>query len=360
MSEHVFKLYHFLKSETVADCAIICYLLELVNRIIFISTGKSMQALQFRNGNLKLQDTDPGDVPDKEARVRVLMAGICATDLEILKGYMRFEGTLGHEFVGLVEECDAMPELIGRRVVGEINSGCGYCEICRKGNQRHCPNRDVLGISGRDGTFAEYLHLPAWNLHVVPDEIENSAAVFTEPLAAAYEILDQVHIPPSTPVLLIGDGRFAHLVARVLARAACQVEVVGVSEPKIRRMKGFVTKGYLNTQPPGRKYPVVIEASGSPRGWRAAMNAVESRGTIILKSTYVGGFKFNPTQLAVDEITVVGSRCGSFQPALNALKSGLSVIDLVDGEFSLAEWEKAFEKAQEPDVIKVLFRVGAA
>jgi len=319
-----------------------------------------MQALRFKEKKLSLKQVPLHDVPEKEARVRVLRAGICATDLEIVKGYMGFEGTLGHEFVGIVEECETMPEFIGKRVVGEINSGCGHCEWCSKGMPRHCPERDVLGIAGRDGAFAEYLHLPVWNLHVVPDEVEDRAAVFTEPLAAACEILEQIHIQPSSTVLLIGDGRLAHLIARVLSRVMCSVEVVGISEAKIRRMKGYISRGYLNSQPPGRKYPIVIESSGSPHGWRTAVDAVEPRGAIILKSTYAGALKFNPAPLVIDEVSVIGSRCGLFNPALIALKTGLKVTDLIDAEYPLSQWEEAFETAKKPEVIKVLFKMGEA
>lgn len=316
-----------------------------------------MKALQFKNNQLVLAEVPAYDTPDTEARIKVIYAGICAADIQIVNGYTGFEGTLGHEFIGLVEECDTSPELIGKRVVGEINSSCGYCEMCQKGIPRHCSNRDVLGISGRDGAFADYVYLPAWNLHRVPDEIDDQSAVFVEPLAAACEILEQVHISHASIVLLIGDGKLAHLIARVLSLSMCTVEVVGVNESKIRKMKGYVTKGYLNSQPPGLKYPLVIEVSGSPSGWETAVKAVEPTGTIILKSNYGGVFKFNPAPLVDDEITVVGSRCGSFLPALQALKNGLKVDDLIDSVFELKDWEDAFNRAKEPDSLKVLFKM---
>ncbi len=313
-----------------------------------------MKALRVRNGRLMLEDARKPECSETEALIKVDKAGICATDIEIVKGYMEFKGILGHEFIGKVELCEATPELIGKRVVGEINSGCGYCEYCKKGLVRHCPNRDVLGISGRDGAFAEYVTLPAWNLHEVEESIDDNSAVFIEPLAAATEILEQVHLPPSQPVLVVGDGKLAHLIVRILARDLITVEVVGMSEQKVRRMKGYVSKGYLNAPPPGRKYPVVIEASGSPRGWKTAVEAVDPRGTIILKSTYASMLKFNPASLVVNEISVVGSRCGPFQPAITALKTGLKVADLIDAEFTLSDWHEAFETAQKPDTIKVL------
>ncbi len=316
-----------------------------------------MQSLRFEDGKLKLVETRLPDLPDTYALIKVSMAGICATDIEITKGYMNFAGTLGHEFVGVVERCEDMPELEHKRVVGEINLGCGYCDWCKSGLSRHCPERTVLGISGLDGSFAEFLQLPTWNLHVVPDSIEDRAAVFTEPLAAAFEILEQVHLRPGAPVLLIGDGRFAQLVARVLSRAGCMVEAVGRIESKVRRMKGHVAKGYLNTPPPGRKYPVVVEASGSPKGWRVALQAVEPRGTIVLKSTYHGSMNFNPATLVVNEVKVIGSRCGPFLPAIKALESGLKVTDLVDAEFPLSQWEEAFKMAIAPDTLKVIFNM---
>ena len=316
-----------------------------------------MQALRVKNSQLELGDVPKPECNENEALIRVETAGICATDIEIIKGYMKFQGTLGHEFVGVVEECDAIPGLIGRRVVGEINSACGHCDTCRNGLPRHCPNRDVLGISGRDGAFAEYLTLPSWNLHTVPDEINNSTAVLTEPLAAACEIFEQVHLKPSTPILLIGDGKLAHLIARVMTQNFCLVEVVGRTESKVRRMKGYISKGYLNTSPPGQKYPLIIEASGSPLGLRTALKAIEPRGTIVLKSTYASKIKFNPAPFVIYEITLIGSRCGPFKPAITALKTGLKVDDMVDEEFDLSDWEAAFEKAQDPDVIKVLFRI---
>lgn len=318
-----------------------------------------MQTLRLKNGNLTLKDIPLDDTADKDARVKILYAGICATDEELIKGYMNFNGTLGHEFVGVVEECDGMPELIGKRVVGEINNACGYCDTCRNGMPKHCQERDVLGISGRDGVFAEYADIPAWNLHVVPAEVEDKAAVFAEPLAAACQILEQVHLKPSSTVLLIGDGKLAHLIARVLSHALINVEVVGLHEKKIRRMKGYITRGYLNTQPPGQKYPVVIEASGTHKGWNTALNAIQPQGTIILKSTYAGVFKYNPTQLAVDEIQLVGSRCGPFKPALALLKHGLKVTDMIDGEYTLDDFEKAFEQARDHESLKILFKMGA-
>lgn len=318
---------------------------------------RQMTALILKDKQINITAVPPPEPAENEALIRVTLAGICATDEEMLKGYMNFSGVPGHEFVGVVEACDGMPELIGRRVVGDINVGCSHCEQCRRGFQRHCRDRTVLGIAGRDGAFAQYLVLPVWNLHQVPAAISDRAAVMVEPLAAAFEILEQVHLIPGTAVLLLGDGKLAQMIVRVLARAGCLVEVVGRHEAKVRRMKGFATKGYLNAPPPGRQYPVVIEATGSPRGWRVAVGAVKPRGTIVLKSTYTGGLNFNPAPLVVNEITVVGSRCGDFNAALAALADGLKVEDLIDGEFRLDQYREAFARSGEPDSLKVIFKL---
>ena len=319
-----------------------------------------MKALRIKNKSISLKVVKKPQATENEALIKVLAAGIGAVDHDIIMGYKDFEGTFGHEFVGIVQECEISPELVGNRVVGEINSGCGYCELCRKDMGRHCAERDVLGISGRDGAFAEYLVLPAWNLHVVPDSIPTLSAVFTEPLAAALEIVEQVHLPPQTTVLIIGDGKLAQLIARVLRRISCRVEVVGRSEAKVKRMKDYLHKGYLNRQPPNVRYPFVIEASGSPRGWQVALDAVEPCGTIILKSAYAKKLDFNPAAIVTNELNIIGSRCGPFEPALDMLGSGLEVQELIDGEFSLDDWQDAFELFQKPDTIKLILKVSDA
>ncbi len=316
-----------------------------------------MKALRFTNNQLGLQDIDLEFLFEDEARVRVILAGICATDIEIVKGYMDFEGTIGHEFVGVVEECSSKPELVGKRVVGEINAACGKCVWCLKGLGRHCPERTVLGIMGRDGAFAEYLRLPPENLHVVPESITDRNAVFVEPLAAAFEILDQVNLVPDVPVLVIGDGRLAQLIVRVLTQHGCRIEVVGVSEAKIERMKDMPQQVYLNEPPPAAAYSTVIEASGAPSGWDTAVKSVEPRGTIVLKSTYASEFDFNPAPLVINEVTVIGSRCGPFDKALAALDSGMRVSDIIDAEYPLEGYQEAFAKVNEPETLKVLFRL---
>lgn len=316
-----------------------------------------MKALRIKNSSITLREIKKPQPIENEALVKVMLAGISTTDRDIINGNLDFNGTLGHEFVGVVEECETSPELIGKRVVGEINSGCGYCDMCRKDLSSHCAERDVLGISGRDGAFAEYLVLPAWNLKPVPDSISDDSAVFSEPLAAALEILNQVHIPPESTVLLIGDGNLAQLIARVLKRISCRVEVVGKHVPKVKRMKEFLHKGYLNRQPPNVKYPFVIEASGSTRGWKTAIDAVEPRGTIILKSTYARNLDFNPASIVINELNIIGSCSGPFEPAIHTLASGMAVESLIDGAYRLENWRDAFEKFQNDDTIKVILKM---
>jgi len=316
-----------------------------------------MKALRFKDNRIYLAERSIPEPAEGEARIRVTTAGVCSTDLEIMKGYMNYQGTLGHEFVGIVDSAPALPEWEGKRVVGEINAGCGYCEWCRKEMPTHCPNRTVLGIQGRDGAFAEYLNLPCNNLHLVPDSLPDDWAVFTEPLAAAYEILSQVHIIPDTPVLVIGDGRLAQLVVRVISRAGGNVDVVGKMPDKLRKMKGFVRRAFVNQPPAEDKYPIVVEASGSTKGWTTAMEAVAPRGIIVLKSTYVAGFEFNPALIAVNEISIIGSRCGPFEPALKALAGGLDPTPLITATFPLDQWRDAMEELKKPELIKLLLKI---
>ncbi|MDP8241357.1 MAG: alcohol dehydrogenase catalytic domain-containing protein [Candidatus Hatepunaea meridiana] len=319
-----------------------------------------MKALRFKDKRTILQNITLPSLPIDEALIKVVLAGICNTDLEIIKGYMGFEGTLGHEFVGIVAECPSKPEFIGQRVVGEINAACGNCELCQQGLGRHCSDRAVLGILGRDGAFAEYLHLPVTNLHIVPDSISDQDAVFVEPLAAAFEITEQVRLRSEDTVLVIGDGKLAQLIVRVLALYGCRIDVAGISETKIRRMKDIPSRVYLNNNPPQLTYSIVIEASGSPSGWETAVNSVATRGTIILKSTYAGKFNLNLAPLVINEITVIGSRCGPFSTALSALEDRITISDLIDFEYPLDEWRDAFTKAREPETLKVVLRIGDA
>lgn len=321
-----------------------------------------MKALRFENNELKLAEVDLARRAD-EALVRVTKAGICNTDIEIVRGYAGFNGTLGHEFVGVVEDSPDKSQ-VGRRVVGEINAGCGRCELCRKNDPRHCLNRTVLGIHSRDGAFAEYLSLPPQNLLVVPDGVSDRQAVFTEPLAAACEILDQVEINRSHRVAVIGDGKLGQLIARVLATTGCDLILIGKHANKLElaRQAGIKTTelGVLEIEPASR-FDFVVEASGSANGLRLALELVRPRGAIILKSTFHGAVELNTSRIVVDEISVIGSRCGRFEQALKLLESGkVNVEPLIANEFKLTEGVKAMAEAQRPGVLKVLLSVPRA
>ena len=300
----------------------------------------------------KFSDPEPG-----ESLVKVALAGICGTDLEILRGYMGYHGIPGHEFVGVVEKSEN-PGLVGRRVVGEINAACGRCDRCAKGLGRHCPHRTVLGILNRNGAFAEYLSLPAKNLHAVPDSVSDEQAVFVEPLAAAFEIKEQVRIRPDWRIGIVGDGRLAQLIAMVLNLSSPDVTCFGRHQNKLRRLEklGMRVKTGIGTSD-GHGFDLVVEATGSPSGFGDAMRIVRPRGTVVLKSTTASQKNPDLTPAVVNEVTVVGSRCGPFRPAIEALSGGtIPVVDLVDSVYPLEEFRQAFERAQKPGVMKVLLR----
>ena len=306
-----------------------------------------MRGLWLEDKRLSFRRDLPAPVPaDGEALVRVLVAGICNTDIEMTRGYYPFTGVPGHEFVG---------EWNGKRVVGEINASCGTCEACRAGRRTHCERRTVLGIRGRDGTFAEYLKLPTENLHVVPDGLTTEEAVFTEPLAAALEIQEQVEIGDGDRVLVIGDGKLAQLIAQTVALTGCNLLVVGKHRRKrdLLERRGIAT---IDTIPP-TKFDIAIECSGSPAGFALARQALRPRGRLIMKSTYAGDLTVNASSLVVDEITLIGSRCGPFAPALQMLaERRVDVRSLIDAMFPLDEAIEAFGAAQQPGALKVLVR----
>lgn len=309
-----------------------------------------MNALVF-DGKLKLARNYPMPrVPEGESLVRVLRAGICNTDLEILRGYMGYRGVLGHEFVGVVES----GEMRGERVVGEINAYCGGCPTCRRGDPTHCPNRTTLGIAGRDGALAEYLTLPTRNLHLVPDAVSDGAAVFVEPLAAACEIPERVHIKPADRVCVIGDGKLGLLAAQVLALTGCDLLAIGHHPDKlmILRMRGIATttEADSTTGP----FDVVVDCTGQPGGFDLARRLTRPRGTLVLKSTFHGTQETAFAPLVVDEISIVGSRCGPFAPALRLLAQDLiDVNSLAGAEFPIARGVEAFEWAGRPEMLKV-------
>ncbi len=326
------------------------------NRLIIFNNSRkddALQALVF-DGTAQLQDLPPPVPEAGEALIRVRLAGICGTDLHILRGYADFRGVLGHEFVGQVVAA-ADPWWQGRRVVGEINLPCGHCAWCQAGLSRHCSQRRVLGIRGKDGCLAEYVTLPVANLHVVPDQVPDAFAVFTEPLAAALEIPSQVQIRPEDRVLIIGDGRLGLLIALVLRLWGCELHVVGrhpwnLDYLRARGVEAHPAAGFALDG-----FDVVIEATGRPEGWQTALAAVRPRGTIVVKSTYPGRGEANPTALVVPEVTVVGSRCGPFPPALRLLARRLiNPKKLISRIYPLAQAPAALEFAGQRGVLKVL------
>ena len=315
-----------------------------------------MKAVVFDGEALKVVDRSVPRRGADEALIRVRLAGICNTDIEITRGYFGFRGVLGHEFVGEVVEAED-PDWVGRRVVGEINLACGECEYCRRGLERHCPNRTVLGILGKDGCFAEYVTLPLRNLHTVPEGVEDEEAAFTEPLAAALEILQQVHVDPDSPVLVVGDGKLAQLVVRVLVLTGAQVHIVGRHPAKLRLAERVGATVVASEAVGSASYDLVVEASGSPSGWQTAIQAVRPRGTLVLKSTYAEVPRINLATVVVNEVNVVGSRCGPFRPALRLLADKrVTVRELISATYPLERAAEAFEQAKAPGVLKVLLK----
>jgi len=313
------------------------------------------------NGRLKLSDDRPKPVPARgEALVRVTMAGICNTDMEIAKGYLGFRGIIGHEFTGFIEAVNGRSKrLVGKRVVGEINCGCGSCDLCLGGLEKHCPGRTTLGILGRDGAFAQYTVLPVRNLHEVPDSLTDEEAVFTEPLAAAFEILEQVRIRPADEVLVLGDGKLGILCALTLKLTGAHLTLAGKHPVKLS-VAGDQGVPVVRAKDlsPTKKYDIVVEATGSAGAIEKAMRLVRPRGTIVLKSTVAHGDPINLAPLVIDEITVVGSRCGPFKPALRALSDGLiDVNPLISAIFPFEDAKKAFSFAKKNDVLKVLLEL---
>src|SRR5207302_4288489 len=333
----------------------------------------TMRALVRRNTSLVLDRHHLMPTPlDGEALIRVLQAGICNTDLEIIRGYMEFQGVLGHEFVGIVEEVldksgipSASP-LIGKRVVGEINAACHRpdCFSCQHNMPTHCPNRTTLGIVNRDGALAEYLTLPIENLHRVPDNVSDEEAVFVEPLAANFEILEQVHLKPTDSVVILGDGKMGQLAAQVLTLSGCEVVMVGKHEEKLalaekRGVRTYVLAGAQGfTLENGRRVDMVVECTGSAQGLEMALRLVRPRGTIILKSTVADKSTLHLAPIVIDEIRVQGSRCGPFAPALRALsQKHIDVRPLISARYTLDEVLAAFQHAGQRGVLKVLVRI---
>jgi len=315
-----------------------------------------MRAIVLTSSGPRFNNAYPIPQPaTDEVLIRVLGAGVCETDLQLIRGYMGFQGVLGHEFVGIAENGPWQ----GRRVVGEINCACQHCETCQAGLQTHCPYRTVLGILNRDGAFADFVSLPQRNLHLVPDGLPDELALFAEPVAAAFQIPAQTQLKPGMEVVVLGDGRLGNLCAQVLRNAGCRVLVVG----KHRRKLDVLSKLGLATAELAdfkarRTSDMVVDCTGSPSGLPLALQVVRPRGTIVLKTTVAGEQTLALAPIVIDEVTIVGSRCGPFEPALKALADGsVDVRPLCDGVRPLEEALTAFEQARTTPVLKLLIAV---
>jgi alcohol dehydrogenase len=315
-----------------------------------------MLAVHLENGRLEIRDKPRPHRPEGFALIRLLCGGICNTDLELQRGYYGFAGTPGHEFVGEVIEADS-PAWIGRRAVGEINLACGACEWCRRGLGRHCPRRSVLGIVNHPGAFREYLTLPERNLHALPDALPTDRAVFVEPLAAACEILDQVALPCGAEIAVLGDGKLGLLVALVLNAYGHRVHQFGRHTEKLQIARRAGVTEAAGGALPDMAYDWVVDATGSPEGLQQAVRMTRPRGTVILKSTVHGLVGVDTAPVIVNEITLVGSRCGRFEPALDLLSRNLiPVEEMISQQMPLADAPRAFERAAQKGVLKVLLR----
>lgn len=339
-----------------------------------------MRALFFQRRLKYCRDYPTPKRTEGEALIRVLQAGICNTDIEIVKGYMPFQGVLGHEFVGVVEGAEDKT-WIGKRVVGEINCPCRQCEYCKQGLGNHCPNRKVLGILGKDGAFADYITLPMANLHELPASISNLQAVFVEPIAAAFRILEQVDTGPNDKVAVLGDGKLGLLVAQVMAGTGCELTAIGrhpekleiLSRKKIKlvlsKAEGTMLALYQNGtglamnqngswlvhEGPHQGFDLCIDCTGSPKGLELALDLVKPMGKIVLKSTFARGERLNLSQLVVNEVVLLGSRCGPFKRAIKALQDGaVEVTTMVTKVYNLEEATKAFSLASRRGVLKVV------
>lgn len=311
------------------------------------------QQLSFRD-DLKLPAVAPG-----MARIRTRLAGVCATDLEMVRGYYPFTGVPGHEFVGEVEDAPLNEDWVGKRVVGEINLTCGHCTACLAGREHHCENRTTLGIFDKDGVFAEYFTLPVENLHEIPEKVRDEQAVFTEPLAAALEIQEQVQIQPGMRVLVVGAGRLGMLIAQTLRLTGCDLKVVVRREAPALMLDGWGIESVFVEEVAENSADLVVEVTGAPGGFALSRKAVRPLGTLVLKSTFADKVKMDLSRLVVDEVTLVGSRCGPFEPALRLLDAGLvDPTPLIEARYPLKEGLAAFEKAGEHGVLKVLIVPG--
>ncbi|HEY9809145.1 MAG TPA: alcohol dehydrogenase catalytic domain-containing protein [Halomicronema sp.] len=316
-----------------------------------------MKAVWLENKQLSLKDNLPiPQPPEGEALIKVLQAGICNTDLELLRGYYPYTGILGHEFVGRVEK--GPENLINRAVVGEINAACGECRFCKSGQPTHCENRTVLGIVNRHGAFAEYLTLPVKNLYLVPENVSLDEATFTEPVAAALEIQEQVKITPNQKILVVGDGKLGQLVAQTLALTGCDLLVIGRHSDKLANLESRGIKVGFKDVLKERSFDIAVECTGNPEGFSIARSALRPRGILVLKSTYAANLNLDISSIVVDEITLIGSRCGPFQKAIDLLsQKTIDVNSLIQHRYPLEEAMSAFESAGKRGVLKVLLEM---
>ncbi len=317
-----------------------------------------MKAIYFDGDKAELANARKPRQKTGEALIKVNMAGICATDLEILLGYMEFRGILGHEFVGTVEASEEK-RLVGKRIVGEIFVPCRECAPCEKGLNKHCSNRTVIGISGRDGAFAEYLTLPNENLYTIPDGMSDEEAVFVELLAAACEITERVPFRKKTRVAVLGDGRLAAMAAQFVALHSNDPIVLGLNRKKLAVFEevGLRTEIVENKGNIGKDFDIVVDCTGKPTGLPLAVELLKPQGTVVLKSTFHGALDWNPAPIVINEITVVGSRCGPFERALTILKEGkVKTKPFVTAVYDIDDFDKAVQRARHSDSFKVLIR----
>ena len=315
-----------------------------------------MQAVVLTESGVRFEPAyDPPRPEQGEVPVRVVQAGICETDLQLMQGYMGFRGVLGHEFVGIAES----GAHAGRRVVGEINCSCRDCDVCRSGVETHCPHRSVLGILQHDGAFAETICVPEENLHVVPEDLSDDEAVFAEPVAAAFEIPTQLDLSSFDRAIVLGDGRLGNLCAQVLALNGCPVTLVGKHPEKLALFDEMgLNTALLDDVAPERSADLVVDCTGSASGLPTACQLVRPRGTIVLKTTVAGDSGPSLAPIVIDEITLVGSRCGPFAPALKALAAGqIQVTPLISARFRLSEAASALRQADQSPNLKVLLDV---
>ncbi len=316
-----------------------------------------MRALVLSDRDVRVTEVPDPEPQKGEALIKVLMAGVCNTDLELVRGYMGFRGILGHEFVGIVEQA-SNPHLVGKRVVGEINCVCNTCHYCRMEMPNHCLDRSVLGILKRDGAFADYLTLPEENLHLAPASARDDVAVFTEPTAAAFRIIEQVKLSDKDRVVVLGDGKLGQLCAQVIHLHTKNLVCVGKHAWKLKMLSDLGIKTALADEPLMRGADVVVEATGSHLGFERALELVRPEGTIVLKTTVTHPTALDFSVPVINEITILGSRCGPFRPALEALSLGnVGVRPLVTDTFTLNDADKALQRAAEPDAMKVLIQM---